>query len=1662
METQPPGKPSEKTLKKYLRSPAGSYAPTSGWWSGIAAAALDGRPVFTWLDVGRMLTDPHVIFISHLWRAPFQKVKLKVRARKAEVANFVQNTLRRFWKSNLPHILARYFEWGYGVGGAVYDARDGWLRLDEMVCIEPRDARPVVYADGAIKGKFAGYDLSTPNSDRPAAAVRAPHAFWFSGYKRMGALYDRPPISGMFEPWLEKNGRGGAKHLRRLWFRKHAADGGVMRYPDGTTVMGTDENPTTRNNQDIAREILDYKETMSTLCLVNDRQPGPDGTAGDYEWVYEPSAGHADVAGFLDYPDKLDDDMLKGACIPKEVVASAESGSGYNGRLLPYQGFLSIVDELSGVVVGQCEPWLRPLVAENFGADQWYEAETVSLADQVEQEQNQKQKRSGEMPAQPGMGGDLPFTLSALDERLGRSGYHITEDGDYVLATGRRPWSQGVALSTYAAPVVAQVPPPPPGPDAQKLLLDAVAAIGERFVAAIAALAPRPAPLELAATVTPEDDPGAKTAAFERTAGKLMRNRKSAIAQLLALAMVRTQQRATAAGKPEAAAGSLAALSEMAGDPVQVAKIVGMKELSALELAWTAFTTTKGTTAAVSDTATDAAGKPKKLYGKAAQAALEAGKRRLTKEEGAKKAREVLGKFVGKKGTFEDLPDLAANLGHLSLAELNQSKAALEAAMGIGFNMKGEKKKEWRVQRILDRVEQRTRAESDQPPAAKLRAPEKSRNPSKSKYAGTVTQSVIDFGGIDPDSHAFQTVYRDVKHAVEDGIPLAAFRGPKGERGHSGLDQLAQELQAAGHVTLPDDKNPVEHVLDLIKKGAKAHGEEGTSDKELEAAERRLYGGDEGATADERDYAADWEDETPVAPAGAAKGGPAPKGRAQISDDIRGAIKDMLHRGWAPSRGGPAGNAQIADEVRRRLGANDPSYRAALEKELDNLIAEGTIGVMYTGAETEKKARDEGADVSDPVWYVRSLQADIAKGWKNNDVVEHSGQKLTLDSAASKGKQNGLAAGNVIGRDKDGELFEIPLSELPEYKKPEKAAIAPEPAGDAAAGKAAESDAPAPVTEAVAEEVQKPAEKPRKGAASEARAAEAKVRAGQKDYTGLTAEETEGTKHYDAARNEFVDAALDLAETADDPTLRGAIEVLVANLPDDHVVGAGGWRSVSGGRSLKGYAEATFREHAARGLQSHIDRLAESGNTRAAEGLRGLLAKTGRGPGGAAPAAPPGPKGKKGKSNKLVEVAPEESHRRRVALAYNSLLEAAQGGTGQGELDRLHARARAAADVLPEAARAQYLELVDSALKGRGKALPIPDAGAVEDVDPADAAPTPADDAAGEALRAALTAKGEPDPAAEPEVESGAAWKARQAKKKYDEAVGKKKKPAEVARLKAEWEKRQAESDAEQTGANPTAPAKAGVLDDADREYLAGKRPAAPLPAETPGDRAAREARERLLKARPPEPEESDEPEGEAKVEPAPEKPAQPPTDKAPWQMSPTELKASGVKFFRTGKGSLYAVNPRTGQTIRVKSDHTGAGHDAADTGLKPGSVKTVYVDPKLASGLSSAGITGPNGRVRSRVIIKDGKASLLTWNDKAGRWGRAPSGTDVPVSDTFATGMSPLELWQPRDDIPGHEAYGGMHAGNAITEEVSPEEAHAHFVAAAKKAGKDVYKANK
>lgn len=137
---------------------------------------------------------------------------------------------------------------------------------------------------------------------------------------------------------------------------------------------------------------------------------------------------------------------------------------------------------------------------------------------------------------------------------------------------------------------------------------------------------------------------------------------------------------------------------------------------------------------------------------------------------------------------------------------------------------------------------------------------------------------------------------------------------------------------------------------------------------------------------------------------------------------------------------------------------------------------------------------------------------------------------------------------------------------------------------------------------------------------------------------------------------------------------------------------------------------------------------------------------------------------------------------------------------------------------------------------------------------------------------------------------------------------------------------------------------------------------------------------------------------------------------------------------YRTAKGSTYKVFG-DGTTQRNKAARNDAGHEG-DSGEKKRTSRTVYVDENAAV-LSAAGMQGlgPKG---ARVVIKDGKASLLWWNDEGGKWGRAASGSDIPVHDAPAVGRYPLELWSPAKDVPeGYVGYSNMHAGNAITEMV-------------------------
>lgn len=172
----------------------------------------------------------------------------------------------------------------------------------------------------------------------------------------------------------------------------------------------------------------------------------------------------------------------------------------------------------------------------------------------------------------------------------------------------------------------------------------------------------------------------------------------------------------------------------------------------------------------------------------------------------------------------------------------------------------------------------------------------------------------------------------------------------------------------------------------------------------------------------------------------------------------------------------------------------------------------------------------------------------------------------------------------------------------------------------------------------------------------------------------------------------------------------------------------------------------------------------------------------------------------------------------------------------------------------------------------------------------------------------------------------------------------------------------------------------------------------------------------------------------------APQAPTQPKIGKSiPASPKPVFRAVDGeapVGVYKTAKGSEYQVFP-DGTTVRNKAARKDPGHEG-DSGLKPRTVKTIYIDPKSVPGgaanLSAAGISGlgPQG---ARVSLKDGKANLVTWNQKENRWGVAPMQDNIPYSLSPEKGLQPLELWEPANDVPGYESYSKMHAGNEIVE---------------------------
>jgi len=330
------------------------------------AAAWDGRPPFSYRDVERMRRDPQVSYGLRILRAPLYQAKVQAQADNPRAAKYITQQFESIWQSSLRQFL-KFFEYGISAGEVSFRAERGRVIFDRFDDVHPREARPLEYQHGKLQGQWAGVRVAGGNSSDGTGGsfdLRAPHAFWFSGEAEYGSYWSRPRLAGAYEPWLEKRGRHGAVDSRRLWFKKAAFSGGMIRHPVGYMVIEDGQGGQVRvQNQDYAREVIEKYETGGVLVLPNTRDE-----KGNFLWEFEaPKSGGA-AGDLLQYPKELDREILIGMGIVPEIVDAATVGSGYSGRAIPAQVFFSSCDEVVALLVRTInEQILKPLVWLNFG-----------------------------------------------------------------------------------------------------------------------------------------------------------------------------------------------------------------------------------------------------------------------------------------------------------------------------------------------------------------------------------------------------------------------------------------------------------------------------------------------------------------------------------------------------------------------------------------------------------------------------------------------------------------------------------------------------------------------------------------------------------------------------------------------------------------------------------------------------------------------------------------------------------------------------------------------------------------------------------------------------------------------------------------------------------------------------------------------------------------------------------------------------------------------------------------------------------------------------------------------------------------------------------------------------------------------------------------------
>lgn len=328
-------------------------------------------PPFTTRAIEWMLLDYQVQLGMSLLSAPILKPTIQIKTQRSEVQEFINTTVRNFWRKAMPRICPTGRSYGIFGAEVLYElGNDGNVHFKDIRDIYPLDLGLLHRGSSAygITVKTGMSGVADDDNDEPETIkLWGMKGFIYVHRKRFSTWIGRSDLRPAYEPWLEKTNEFGAKHAKRLWFSKCAFTGGILLHPSGTFIeRQTDGTSRNRAYRDVAREAL--QKMMNGSSMAFDNISGELAkTQGSWDFINPTING--DGTTMIDNIDRCDLEILRGMGIPDDILSSdSESGSGYAGRRVPVSAFFIAQTEILQAMFNSFQTIvLDPLLALNFG-----------------------------------------------------------------------------------------------------------------------------------------------------------------------------------------------------------------------------------------------------------------------------------------------------------------------------------------------------------------------------------------------------------------------------------------------------------------------------------------------------------------------------------------------------------------------------------------------------------------------------------------------------------------------------------------------------------------------------------------------------------------------------------------------------------------------------------------------------------------------------------------------------------------------------------------------------------------------------------------------------------------------------------------------------------------------------------------------------------------------------------------------------------------------------------------------------------------------------------------------------------------------------------------------------------------------------------------------